>query len=299
MIYLKSFDLMSETAEEQYLNNFKRTCFESYYPMMMFPNKHLESIDFSDITIFCGGNGSGKSTLLNIISEKLELNRSTPFNKTYFFEPYLECCEYEMAIREPLRVKSIKDKSRIITSDDVFNHIIKVRERNESLDFKRRLVFQEKTDMNRYGFKYPRFSSDNPNSVKEYSRLMQMSKQSASKYVSKNVGIDERTYSNGENGYRYFIDAIQPVAIYLLDEPENSLSAEMQLELAHFIQGMAKLYECQFIMSTHSPFLLSIPGARIYDMDADPVSVRKWTDLPNVRIFHEFFKDHSYEFADE
>lgn len=34
--------------------------------------------------------------------------------------------------------------SKIITSDDVFNHIIEVRERNENLNFKRELIFKEK-----------------------------------------------------------------------------------------------------------------------------------------------------------
>jgi predicted ATPase len=298
MIYLKRFDLMSEMAEERFLNDFNRTCFESYYPMMMFPNKQLDSVEFSDITIFCGGNGSGKSTLLNIMAEKLGLERSTPYNKTYFFEPYLQHCEYEMTVCEPLKVRGFMNKSRIITSDDVFNHIIEVRERNENLDFKRRLIFKEKRDMNREGFKYPRFSSHDPDSVKEYMRLNQMSKMSASSFVKRNIGVDERTYSNGENGFRYFTDAIQPDALYLLDEPENSLSAEMQQELAHFIQGMAKFYNCQFVLSTHSPFLLSMMGARIYNMDAVPVSVSRWTELSNVRILHEFFKDHSYEFED-
>ena len=119
---------------------------------------------------------------------------------------------------------------------------------------------------------------------------------SSTKYIRANVGVDERTYSNGENGFKYFTDAIQPGGLYLLDEPENSLSAEMQLELVQFIQGMARFYDCQFIMSTHSPFILSIPFARIYNMDELPVKTCKWTELPNVRMFYEFFKDHSNEF---
>ena len=73
MIYLKHFNLAGSRVEEDYLNYFKRTCFDSYYPFLFFPNKGLEELDFADITIFCGGNGSGKSTLLNIISEKLGL----------------------------------------------------------------------------------------------------------------------------------------------------------------------------------------------------------------------------------
>ena len=69
------------------------------------------------------------------------------------------------------------------------------------------------------------------------------------------------------------------------------------MEHAQFIQGMARFYDCQFILSSHSPFILSIPNARIYNMDSEPVATCKWTELPNVRIFHDFFKEHSNEFA--
>ena len=77
-------------------------------------------MEFSDITILCGSNGSGKSTLLNIIAEKLKLERKTPYNKTYFFDPYLEKCRYELTVHDPTKLKSLKEMSKIITSDDVF-----------------------------------------------------------------------------------------------------------------------------------------------------------------------------------
>ena len=83
---------------------------------------------------------------------------------------------------------------------------------------------------------------------------------------------------------------------YLLDEPENSLSAEMQLELVHFLHGMVRFYDCQFILSSHSPFILSLPNARIYNMDSEPVNTCRWTELPNVKIYRDFFNDHQSEF---
>lgn len=298
MIYLNSFNLSPIDEEEHFLNSFRRTCYDSYYPFNFFTfDKQLGRIDFSDITILCGSNGSGKSTLLNIIAEKLKLYRKTTYNKTHFFDPYLEKCRYELSVHDPLQLKSLKRLSKIITSDDVFSNIIEVRERNENLNFKRELIFNEKNNINRYGGQGPRgFNTDDPQSMKAYTDYHQKRKQSGSRYVRENVGVDERTYSNGENGFKYFTDSIQPGGLYLLDEPENSLSAEMQLELVQFIIGMARFYDCQFVMSTHSPFLLSIPYAKIYDMDNSPVSVCKWTDLPSVRIYYEFFKDHDCEF---
>lgn len=297
MIYLKEFSLNSTRQEEAFLQNFERTCFDSYYPYRLFPYKGIEDIDFTDITIFCGGNGSGKSTILNIIAEKLGVARNTPYNKTYFFEPYLNKCEFEMACLSPDRQRTFKSQSKIITSDDVFNHILNVRKNNENLAFKRQLIFDQKKEMKTFGWQGPRgFSTDDPESIKAYQNYYRLSRQSASRYVRQNVGIDERTYSNGENGFKYFTDAIQPEALYLLDEPENSLSTEMQMELVQFIHSMARFYECQFIISTHSPFLLSLPFAKIFNMDANPVEECNWTELPSVRAYHDFFEDHKSEF---
>lgn len=302
MRYLCTFDLMTRSQEEGFLMAFPRTCFDSYYPLGIFSyEKKLEHLQFADITIFCGGNGSGKSTLLNIIAEKLKLSRQTCFNKTYFFDPYLASCYYELNTKDPTKLRDLKSVSKIITSDDVFNHIIDVRRKNENLSFKRDLIFEEKTMMNRYGGNYlndrPRhINMDDPDSIKAFSDYQAKSKKSASRLVRENVGVEERTYSNGENGFKYFTDAIQPGGLYLLDEPENSLSAEMQLELVHFLHGMARFYDCQFILSSHSPFILSLPNAKIYNMDAEPVATCKWTELPNVRIYHEFFHDHQSEF---
>ena len=87
--------------------------------------------------------------------------------------------------------------------------------------------------------------------------------------------------------------------LYLLDEPENSLSPTRQMELTEYIENAARFFHCQFVISTHSPFLLSLRGAKIYDLDSDPVDVRRWTELENVRTYYDFFKKHEREFSDE
>ena len=50
--------------------------------------------------------------------------------------------------------------------------------------------------------------------------------------------------------------------LYLLDEPENSLSPKFQIELIQLINELTRFFKCQFIIVTHSPFLLSIPEAK-------------------------------------
>ena len=88
MIYLNSFNLPPIDEEEHFLNSFRRTCYDSYYPFNFFTSdKQLGRIDFSDITILCGSNGSGKSTLLNIIAEKLKLYRENHIQQDPFLRP--------------------------------------------------------------------------------------------------------------------------------------------------------------------------------------------------------------------
>ena len=84
--------------------------------------------------------------------------------------------------------------------------------------------------------------------------------------------------------------------LYILDEPGNSLSPKRQTELVKFIEDSARFFQCQFIISTHSPFVLAMQGAKIYDLDEDPVDVKRWTELENVRAYYEFFRLHEKEF---
>lgn len=303
MVYLKSFKLPSGDTESGFFSCEKfPTYYATLYPFQVFPGKGLSKITFSDITIFSGGNGSGKSTLLNVICEKLGLTRETPFNKTALYDAYVEYTDalVENISREEER--NLMSVSRIITSDDVFNHILKVRGRNEDIDFKRNVILEQRMQYRYDPESRPReICFEDRESIRRYQEYADMTRKSmsASSYVKSHLGLNERTYSNGENGFKYFTDAIRPGGLYLLDEPENSLSSRLQIDLADFILGMTRAYGCQFIISSHSPFVLSIPYAKIYDMDMSPVGTCRWTDLPNIRIYHDFFKDHNEDFSDE
>ena len=111
-----------------------------------------------------------------------------------------------------------------------------------------------------------------------------------------NVKIHVMTRITNEGSQKYFADKIDKDGIYILDEPENSLSPERQLELVKFLEDSVRFFNCQLIISTHSPFLLSMKGAKIYDLDEDPVDIKKWTELDNVRRYFDFFMEHKEEF---
>ena len=118
-----------------------------------------------------------------------------------------------------------------------------------------------------------------------------------SKYVRtrlKNNNITQE--SNGETALDFWQKQIQENSLYIIDEPENSLSAENQLKLKTFIEESARFYNCQFIIATHSPFLLALEKAKVYDLDNSPVRERNWTELDNVKTYYNFFMEHKEEF---
>ena len=91
-------------------------------------------------------------------------------------------------------------------------------------------------------------------------------------------------------------DNIQSDTLYLLDEPEVSLSPQNQVKLAEEINKMERYLGVQFIIATHSPFMLGILNAKIYNLDTEDYKVQKWSELENVRYFYEFFKNRKNEF---
>lgn len=284
MIYLSEFYLPNAGDEEDFLYGEKRTCFNTFYPFKIFPELELKKLVFEPVTIFYGGNGTGKSTLLNIIAEDLNLKRNAVFNKSNFFNEYIKMCESVTA-------KKIPTESKIITSDDVFDYILDIRNLNNGIDFKREELFEEYTDSKYSDFKFK--------TIADLDRLKVVNKsrsKSQSKYVKSELIANVREYSNGESAFKYFTEKITENALYLLDEPENSLSPKRQIELTQYIQDSARFFNCQFIISTHSPFLLSMKNAKIYNLDETPVTTSRWTELENVKTYFEFFEKHKSEF---
>ncbi len=259
--------------------------YDTFYPFQVLSKHGLTRLDFEPVTILYGGNGSGKTTALNVIAEKLALDRDTLYNRSNFFEDYTGMCDYEEELPVP-------KESRIITSDDVFDFMLNLRSINDGINLKREQLFADYLED-----KYSHFQMK---SLEDYERLKKVNmakRKTQSRYVRENLMDNVREHSNGESAFIYFSEKIKENGLYLLDEPENSLSPERQQELLRFLQDSARFFGCQFIIATHSPFLLSMNGAKIYDMDEEPVDVKRWTELENVRAYYDFFKKHEHEFA--
>lgn len=102
-------------------------------------------------------------------------------------------------------------------------------------------------------------------------------------------------YSNGETTLNILEEEIEPDKLYLLDETEVSLSPQNQVKLAEKINEMARYLGVQFIIATHSPFMLGILDAKIYNLDTKTYKVQSWNELENVRYFYDFFKSRRNE----
>ena len=294
-MYLDAFSLPDEREETGYIISCGKDAYKSFmscypkdlYPFKVFPQKQLSRLTFEPITLLYGGNGSGKSTLLNVIAEKLGLEHDSPHNRTPYFEEYLKLCAYSLAPKQ----KRIPMGSRIVTSDDVFDFLLNIRTVNQGIDRHREELFAEYKASREDGFTLR--SLEDYEELKRHNEARKMTKNA---YTAKRLPTSLTAHSNGESAMAYFTDQIKGNALYLLDEPENSLSAKLQEELARFLEDSARFFGCQFIIATHSPFLLSMQGARIYDLDTAPVSVKKWTELENVKIYRDFFEKHKNEF---
>ena len=291
MLYLKEFSMLSRGDEESFfsdLNSIKarRTCYTTKYPFGIFRYRELPTFEFEPVTILYGGNGSGKSTILNVIAERLKIQRGAVFNRSDFYDDYVSRCNYKV-----VRGNGVPEQSRIITSDDVFDYLLDIRCINEGIDTERVKLFD------RYvSDRYEPYQLKSLDDYEEFRRRSDAKSKSQSQFVKDRLMRNVQEQSNGESALVYFTDSIMENALYLLDEPENSLSATLQLELKRFIEDSVRFFKCQFIISTHSPFLLSMDGAKVYDLDVTPPRPRKWTELDNVRVYRDFFKSHDSEF---
>ncbi len=293
MIYLEEFSILTPEQEEGWLfHNSDLHCTQQYYPFRVFETR-VPSLELGNITILYGGNGSGKTTLLNLMAEKLHLPRNTPYNRTPFFGDYVNMCRMRLAGENTGYAEQIPYESRFIGSDDVFEHILRLREQNDARNLAaERAGRQWGTEQ----WRPMRLNSAEQGGYDAFITHMKARHSTRNRFVRQRAEAAEREYSNGESAFIYFTQAIAERGLYLLDEPENSLSPNLQLDLVDFLSSSA-VCGAQLVIATHSPLLLSIEGARIYDLDHRPIALRPWYELENVRLLFHFFRQHEKLFT--
>jgi predicted ATPase len=96
--------------------------------------------------------------------------------------------------------------------------------------------------------------------------------------------------SHGESFLALVMNRFGPGGLYILDEPEAALSPTGCFTLLARIHELAN-QGSQFIVATHSPIVMSYPGALIYLLTETGPKRMSWDDLDHVRITKEFLND--------
>ncbi len=114
-----------------------------------------------------------------------------------------------------------------------------------------------------------------------------------------NVGSVARGHLHQRSHGEAFMDLMlgfKPRSLYLMDEPEAALSPSRQLAALSSIHQHVR-QECQFIIATHSPILLSYPNARILLFDGSGISEVAYEDTEHYAITRDFLNHHENRLA--
>jgi len=99
--------------------------------------------------------------------------------------------------------------------------------------------------------------------------------------------------SHGQSLMSYFTSRYRIRGLHLLDEPETALSPKSQLDLLRLLRTLGRSGDVQFIIVSHSPILMSCPGAVIYSFDRIPVRPVPYEETDHYRIYRDFMADRS------
>ena len=102
-------------------------------------------------------------------------------------------------------------------------------------------------------------------------------------------GRSLHTRSHGESFLEVFKNRIFK-GLYLLDEPDTSLSPQRQLALLSLLDGLVQRGESQFIIATHSPILLTLPDADIFCFDDPHLRLVDLQDTLQYQITHDILE---------
>ncbi|HEX9880840.1 MAG TPA: AAA family ATPase, partial [Candidatus Binatia bacterium] len=93
--------------------------------------------------------------------------------------------------------------------------------------------------------------------------------------------------SHGESFLSLFINRFEQ-GIYILDEPEAALSPQRQLSFLKIVHDLERPGHAQFLISTHSPIILSYPGAVLFSLDGDTIGEIAYRETEHYRITKDF-----------
>lgn len=98
------------------------------------------------------------------------------------------------------------------------------------------------------------------------------------------------TLSHGQSFMQLLEHRFHNRGLFILDEPESGLAPHTQVRAAARIADLANR-GAQFIIATHSPILLAIPGAQILEISEAGINEVAYEDTELVQATREFLDD--------
>ncbi len=90
--------------------------------------------------------------------------------------------------------------------------------------------------------------------------------------------------SHGEGFLKFFNSRITGKGLYIIDEPEAALSPARQLSLMKIIMDAVKNRGSQFIIATHSPLILAMPGSQVWHIENGQIVEKHYTETDHFEL---------------
>lgn len=103
-------------------------------------------------------------------------------------------------------------------------------------------------------------------------------------------GVSLHEQSHGESFLALVKNRFGGQGLYLLDEPEAALSPMRQMSLLALMHRLAA-EGSQFIIATHSPILMTCPGACVYQFDEEGVRPVDYRETGHFQLTRRFLND--------
>ncbi len=218
------------------------------------------------VTIFVGDNGCGKSTILECIAYQINLPLIGGYIQSHAGFDAARVLDSHLKLVWQRRTR----KGFFFRAEDFSDFINSVeRDKNKIADSLRELKGEVDDSI-----------IDEMSNSMNYS-LFEMRKQ---------YGDNMQAYSHGEAYLKILETRIQDKGIYLLDEPEAALSPLKQLSLISFLMEVID-NNSQIIMATHSPIIMGIPNAVLYEVQDDQIMQVNYEETEHYKITKTFLEN--------
>lgn len=256
MIYLRSISLKNDIQHE------------NTFPFTIPAIRTLKQIEFcSPITIFVGENGSGKSTLLEAIGAGIG---SITIGS------------------EDLRTDKALHDVRKLSHQLKFVHS---RKPKRGFFFRAEDFIGFSRKINDTARMLEELEQEYAESLSGSGRLRAMGLCRKERYeLYSRYGTNLDANSHGESFLKVFQSRMIAGGLYLLDEPETPLSPTHQLTLMSLIKEMLT-QNCQFIIATHSPFLMALPDSIILNFDDAVIERTDYDNVEHVILYKSFLNN--------